>query len=150
MKGRLEAIWLKRAKGGPMDAVDAAELVEGQGILGNANQGGGRQVTIISEEVFARLQSEFGSGAHPSARRANFLVSGIDLRESRGHVLRVGSAAIRLRGETRPCEQMDDACPGLREALQTDWAGGAFGAVVEGGSVRVGDPVALEGPSTDE
>lgn len=45
--GRLERIWLKRMKGGPMDARDRATLVAGRGLLGNANQGGKRQSTIL-------------------------------------------------------------------------------------------------------
>lgn len=144
MKGRLEAIWLKRARGGPMDAADAAELVEGEGIRGNADRGGWRQVTIIEKEIFDRLRSELGVSLEPAARRANLMVSGIDLRDSRDRVLRVGSSAIRIRGETKPCEQMDEAWQGLRNALRDDWLGGAFGIVVEGGSIRIGDPVTLE------
>ncbi len=40
--GTLEAIWLKRVRGGPMDPVASAELVAGRGLVGNANQGGRR------------------------------------------------------------------------------------------------------------
>ena len=38
--GKLEAIWLKRMKGGPMDAHETAVLQANKGIVGNANQGG--------------------------------------------------------------------------------------------------------------
>ena len=47
--GRLEAIWIKRAKRGVMDPVSRATLVADRGITGNANQGGRRQVTIIEQ-----------------------------------------------------------------------------------------------------
>ncbi len=127
-----------------MDAADAAELVEGEGIRGNADRGGWRQVTIIEKEVFDRLRSELGTSLDPAARRANLMVSGIDLRESRDRVLRVGSVAIRIRGETKPCEQMDEAWQGLRNALRDDWMGGVFGRVEEGGPIRIGDPVTLD------
>ena len=37
MSGRLDAIWIKRAHMGPMDATDRAELIAGSGIRGNAD-----------------------------------------------------------------------------------------------------------------
>ena len=48
--GELKAIWIKRAKRGPMDARERARLIAGRGIEGNANQGGRRQVTLIDLE----------------------------------------------------------------------------------------------------
>ena len=36
--GRLESIWIKRFRHGPMDRADAVQLVAGRGIVGNANQ----------------------------------------------------------------------------------------------------------------
>ena len=81
--GRLERIWLKRMKGGPMDPRDRARLVAGRGLDGNANQGGKRQVTILSREVWERIVAGLPDAPDPSARRANLLVSGIDLEGSR-------------------------------------------------------------------
>jgi MOSC domain-containing protein YiiM len=142
--GRLEAIWIKRARRGPMDAQASATLVAGEGLMGNANQGGTRQVTIIEKEVFERLRGTLSPGVQPAMRRANLMVSGVRLEESRFHILRVGSCTIELRGETRPCERMDEAHPGLRAALEKGWGGGVFGRVIQGGEIRVGDPVSLE------
>ncbi len=139
--GRLEAIWIKRARLGPMDPVDRATLVAERGLEGNANQGGRRQVTIIARETWERLMGELGASVDPSARRANLMVSGLDLEESRERVLRVGGCRIRIRGETRPCERMDDALPGLRNAMRPRWGGGSYGVVLEDGEIRVGDPV---------
>ena len=111
--GRVEHIWLKRAKGGPMDGVPAATLEPGQGLHGNANRGGKRQVTLIAAERWRELTGTLGADLDPSTRRANVLLSGIDLEESRGRILRIGATRLQINGETRPCEQMEEACAGL-------------------------------------
>ncbi|MCC6317969.1 MAG: MOSC domain-containing protein [Gemmatimonadaceae bacterium] len=142
--GRLEQIWIKRARQGPMDPVAEAHLDEGQGLAGNANRGGKRQVTIIEREVWERHMTALGGTLDPARRRANLMVSGCALAGSRGRVLRIGATRIAIRGETRPCEQMEEALAGLREVMSADWGGGAFGEVLSGGPIRAGDPVSLE------
>jgi MOSC domain-containing protein YiiM len=127
-----------------MDPVEEAELVPGRGVVGNADQGGKRQVTLIEQEVWDDLMRETGGNVSPSARRANLLVKGFPLAESRGRIARVGNCRIRIHGETRPCEQMDEALPGLRQAMKKPWAGGAFAEVLEGGRVRLGDEIVWE------
>jgi MOSC domain-containing protein YiiM len=141
MKGALEAIWIKRMHRGPMDPLPRANLVAGQGLVGNADQGRRRQVTIIEREVWDALMAEVGGGLPPSARRANLMISGVPLAGSRGRVLRIGGCRIRIRGETKPCEQVEAAHPGLRAAMFPDWRGGAFGEVLDDGEIAVGDPV---------
>ncbi len=75
------------------------------------------------------------------------MVSGTRLAGTLGHVLTLGGVRILLQGETRPCYRMDEQCPGLTAALDTEWRGGAFGIVLDSGEVRVGDAVALQPPA---
>lgn len=138
----LVAIWVKRMKLGPMDPVPSAQLVAGSGIVGNANRGGRRQVTIIEEEVWAEMMKELNADLPPSTRRANLMVRNFPLRESRGRTMIVGSCHVRILGETRPCERMDEALPGLRQAMSLPWRGGAFGEVLDDRDIRVGDELA--------
>ena len=146
MTGRLEAIWSKRATRGPMDPLDRGRLVADKGLEGDTNFGRGRQVTLIEKEVFDRIRRDL-PGVEPAMRRANLMVSGVRLENSRGHVVRVGDVRIRIRGETRPCHVMDEQHPGLRAALDAGWAGGAHGSVLDDGEIRVGDPVSIDAPT---
>lgn len=139
MVGRLERIWLKRARRGPMDLVEAADVEARRGIVGNLHYGGRRQVTILDADDWERRVAALGATLDPSARRANLLVRGLDLNGSRGRILTIAGCRIRIGGETKPCERMDEALPGLREALYERWGGGAWGGVVQGGRIAVGD-----------
>jgi MOSC domain-containing protein YiiM len=145
--GRLQAIWIKRAKRGPMDFADSATVLAGKGIVGNANQGGRRQVTLIEQEVWDGLMAELGGSLPPSARRSNLMVQGIPLAYTLGRVLRIGPCRIRILGETKPCERMEEAMPGLRKAMYENWRGGAFGEVLDDGRIAVGDRVSWENGS---
>ena len=142
--GRLEAIFIKRMKRGPMDPVQSARLDTGRGLAGNANRGGWRQVTLLEREAWERAAGSLETTLDPSLRRANLLVSGVRLERTRGRVLRIGDCRIEIRGETKPCERMDEVCPGLKDALLSGWGGGAFGVVLEGGPIEVGAPVFFE------
>ena len=148
--GTLVAIWRKRARLGPMDGALAGELVPGRGLAGNADQGGRRQVTLLEEEVWASLTRELGATVSTAARRANLVLRGLPLVASRGRELAIGSCRLRILGETKPCERMDEAAPGLRRLMFPDWRGGAFAEVLAGGPIRVGDVAEwLTPPATD-
>lgn len=149
---RVEQIWIKPAKSGPMVPYTAMQLIAGQGIVGNANQGGKRQVTVISRERWEVVNRVLQAELNPAVRRANVLVSGIELRDRSGRVLQIGGCRLRIHGTTHPCAVMEAACPGLRQAIHTTGAGGVYGEVITGGEIRIGDPVQWEasaGPAPD-
>jgi MOSC domain-containing protein YiiM len=142
--GRLEAIWIKRAHRGPMDEVSQATAIAGKGIAGNVDRSRRRQVTLIEREVWESLMEDLGADISPSSRRANLMVSGVRLQDTRGRTLRVGAVRLAVGGETTPCERMDEALPGLRDALRPNWGGGVFAQVLDDGVIAVGDSVAWD------
>lgn len=146
---QLTQIWIKRMHRGPMDAASTAKVVAGRGIVGNANQGGKRQVTIVSSKNWEHVTAPLGKTPDPRLRRANLLVSDIDFTNAHGKILTIGTVRIRIYGETRPCEQMEAAVPGLQEAMSVPWGGGAFGEVLDDGEIAVGDSVAFESVPLD-
>lgn len=129
-----------------MDAVDEAWFIARRGLAGNADLGGRRQVTIIDRERWVEATTPLGE-VHPVLRRANVMLSGIALEASRGRLLQIGDATVRVNGETRPCRSLEFALPGLAYALDAHWGGGVYAEVVDGGTVRVGDAVRWDEPT---
>jgi MOSC domain-containing protein YiiM len=56
-------------------------------------------------------------------------------KRNRGSHLRIGNCLLEIRGETRPCERMEEAAHGLKSALSSDWRGGVFAGVLRGGVI---------------
>jgi MOSC domain-containing protein YiiM len=145
----LVGIFIKRAHTGPMDRATSAVL-DHRGLVGNADRGGFRAVTLVSKERWDELMREVDAALGPEARRANLVISGIDLDKSRGNTLRIGACRLRIGGETRPCELMDEAASGLQKAMRSHWGGGAYATVLDGGPITVGDAVIWDIPTDQE
>ena len=55
MSGRVERIWIKRSKQHNMYEIGEVRVKAGKGIVGNADQGGWRQITLITHERWEEL-----------------------------------------------------------------------------------------------
>ncbi|MDO8898140.1 MAG: MOSC domain-containing protein [Bacteroidales bacterium] len=102
---------------------------------------GKRQVTVLSEEAFNEACNELGTTLPWTIRRANLLISGIDLENSKGKNLAIGSVVLEVTGETDPCYRMDEQFEGLKDALEPNWRGGVTCSVMSEGYVKLGDEV---------
>lgn len=127
-----------------MDPVRVATAVVEQGLEGSVGRSRRRQVTLLELENWRRSTAQVGCDPDPSRRRANIVVSGIALFETRGRVLRIGDVRLAVGGELTPCERMDEVHPGLQAVLRPRWRAGAFARVLTGGVIRVGDAIGWE------
>ena len=145
MEGRVERLWIKRFRRGPMDSVAQAEAQAGRGLAGNADQGGRRQVTIIARGRWDRVNEALADDVDPALRRANMLVTGIDLEGTRGRVLRIGPCRLRIPGRDPPLRThgrgLAGAARGARRQLGRRRLRGSAGREDRS---SVGDPVDWE------
>jgi len=142
-RGHLRAIACRPTDGQRMTEVKSCTVEPGRGIVGENRKPGKREVTLVSEESWVEACRELGASVPWYFRRANLLVSGIDLADSIGKDLCIGAVQLRIHGETKPCPIMDEQHPGLKRALIPTCRGGVHGEVLTGGELRVGDPVTL-------
>jgi len=143
--GRVVGIYPRPSARTPVRAVEAARAVTGQGLEGDHAGGGNRQITLIEREKWEAACVDLGRTLNAGARRANLVVEGVALSEAIGGQLRVGNVLVDVISELRPCKLMDDAAPGLQEALSPDCRGDVYGKVLQGGLVTVGGAVEIVG-----
>ena len=135
-------IFIRPQRKASMQEVASREIFVGTGLDGDHFKSGSRQVTLLGKEAWDEVCTDLGTLIDPITRRANLLIEGIDLEDSKDRTLLIGQdIQIKITGETKPCRLMDDAHPGLKDALKPAWRGGAFGEVLQGGTVHVGDSI---------
>ncbi|WP_294298934.1 MOSC domain-containing protein [uncultured Sphingomonas sp.] len=134
----------------PMEVIEHARVTPETGIAGDfrgAMKGKPykRQVTLIERSDWDAAMAEVGHSIGWQERRANLLVDGLDLPQTKGVRLRIGAdVVLEITRETDPCERMEALAEGLRAALTPDWRGGACAMVVTGGEIAVGDEIRIE------
>jgi MOSC domain-containing protein YiiM len=142
--GRLVGIARREKKRAEMEILDFAEISELTGVANDfRGKPGKRQVTIISAEAWGAACADLGQELPWTTRRSNLLVEDIALPRRTGDVIEVGSVRLLVTMEVDPCSRMEEQAEGLRQALAPDWRGGVACTVLKGGSVRIGDDVAV-------
>jgi MOSC domain-containing protein YiiM len=104
---------------------------------------GDRQVTVMTKEGWEAACEDLGIRLHWTTRRANLLIEGLDLENSTGDILKIGSFYLEITGELTPCERMDEECVGLKKALTPNWRGGVTCKIISEGMVSENDVVSL-------
>jgi len=150
MKGRVASLHLHPEKAGePLRPIEAIELVEQKGIVGNGryfgrikketNTPSRRQVSLIEREMIADHAAALGS-IDPGAVRSNIETQGIDPVSLVGRNVRIGTAELLLYETRTPCPKMDAIIEGLRERME-EGRQGVMAQVVKSGSIRIGDAI---------
>ena len=144
--GRVEWIGVRPGREAPMQATDAVEAKTGRGLTGDRYTGGSgkRGVTLIQAEHLPAIAALSGHEAvAPAQLRRNVVVSGIPLIALKGRRFRIGEVLLEGTDGCYPCSRMEAALgPGGYNAMRGH--GGLCARILEGGTVHVGDRVAVE------
>ena len=102
-----------------------------------------RQVSIITKESWDLVCQELGTKLHWTMRKANIIISGIDLENTTGSILKIGNFFLEITGELPAGNGMEEQYAGLKKALKPNWRGGVTAKVVQEGVVNENDEVLL-------
>ena len=142
--GRLVGIARREAKRADMEILEDAEISEQTGVANDfRGKPGKRQVTLVSASAWAAVCDDLGQELPWTIRRANLLVEDINLPQRTGDVIEVGTVRLLVTMEVDPCSRMEEQAEGLKEAMTPEWRGGVACTVLKGGTVRLGDDVAV-------
>jgi MOSC domain-containing protein YiiM len=139
----LQSIHVAKASRLPMRTVPAAEVEAGRGIVGDRYHGTRhRHVSVQSADALREAAAAYGAEVPAGLTRRNLtLDEGVVPREP-GARIRVGPVLLEVVRVAAPCKLLDDSIgPGAQEALRR--RAGSVCRVLEGGTITVGDEVAL-------
>jgi MOSC domain-containing protein YiiM len=134
-------IAIKAELGAPMDRQESIFIHQETGIEGDYHTRGSRQVTVLFKDSWEAACAELNVDLPWTTRRANVYVDGLLPTDCVDKQLQIGEVLLEVTGETRPCDIMEAAQPGLRAALQPEWRGGVTCRVLQSGAVQRGDAV---------
>jgi MOSC domain-containing protein YiiM len=153
--GHVEAIHVARGAGTPMQPLSEAEATAGVGLAGDRyavgvgfysarpTDPGAREVTLFEAEVLDQLRADHGIVLTVAEHRRNLTTRGVRLSGLLGRRFRVGEVLLEGVKDCPPCEHLEQLVE--KAVLQPlVGRGGLRARVLEGGTIRVGDPIAYD------
>lgn len=142
----VEAIHVAKGRRLPMQPKQSVEVEAGKGIVGDRYHGTRhRHVTVQSRTSLDEAAEVYGRPVPAELTRRNLTLSDGVVPRDPGALLRVGDVLLEVVRVAAPCKLLDDTIgAGAQEALRRR-AGTVF-RVLEGGTIRVGDPVSSPAP----
>ena len=127
----------------PMRAQQQVVAEAGVGIVDDRYHGSRhRHVTVQSAEHLALAEQSLGSPVTPAGTRRNVTLSHGDVPTAPGSRITIGEVELEVVRVAAPCRILDDEIvPGAAAALRR--RAGSVCRILEGGTITVGDTVAL-------
>lgn len=149
--GHVDALFTAPADGEPMQPHEAVEAVSG-GLRGDRYLlGTGHyapfdvcEVTFVASEALDEIRRRYDIDLFDGRHRRNVVTGGVDLYDLLETTFSVGEATFRGTRPRPPCAHVERVAgeEGVARALKQR-RGGICADVVEGGTVRVGDDIAI-------
>lgn len=149
--GHVTSIHIAAAAGAPMQRLESACAIAGQGLEGDRyftkvgtysnTPGAARDVTLIESEAVEQVNAKLGTKFAPSDMRRNIVTRGVALNHLVGQDFSVGE--VQLRGERlcQPCSYLETLTQvGIKAAMQHRC--GLRAEILAGGTIRSGDEIA--------
>jgi MOSC domain-containing protein YiiM len=157
-EGKLEAIFIGSTKAGPMQQVESAEAVAGEGLKGDRYCAGNgtfskgaakpgnkyyprdRQITLIEAEALEAAARDCNVAIQGAQSRRNLLVRGVPLNHLVEREFTIGQVRIRGLRLCEPCGHLERlSVPGIEKALLH--RGGLRAEILSSGTLSLGDAV---------
>jgi MOSC domain-containing protein YiiM len=146
----VEALFTGAVVTKPLHEVNQVVCVAGHGLEGDRKSrreglparknGPDREVTLIEAEAIEAVNRDCDVQLRPVEARRNVLTRGVALNHLVGKRFRVGEVILEGLRLCEPCDHLESLTrPGVREALLH--RGGLRAQVLEGGLIKVGDPI---------
>jgi MOSC domain-containing protein YiiM len=137
-------------KSEPLRLVDEVRAVAGHGIEGDRTfrregeptdkDSPSRELTLIESEAVEAARREYGIELEPIEARRTVVTRGVALNHLVGRRFRVGEATLQGIRLCEPCAHLESLTrPGVRKSLIH--RGGLRAQILEGGTIRLGDPI---------
>ena len=150
-QGRVESIHIAASAEAAMQGVIEVTAIAGVGLEGDryaartgtfsAKPKPSRQITLIEAEAIEALERELGLVLSPGETRRNLVTRGVALNHLVGRDFMVGEARLHGHELCEPCgdlARMTGKPPILAGLVHR---GGLRAEILEGGRIRVGDPL---------
>jgi MOSC domain-containing protein YiiM len=141
----VEAIYLRPVRAGKTVSVAVVRAVAGRGLEGDHGFPAGKpeqEITLIEAEALEALERDAKVSLEPGGSRRNIVTRGVALNHLVGRDFRVGDVTLHGIKLCEPCGHLEKLTqPGVHDGLVH--RGGLRARIVQGGRLRVGDPVSL-------